>query len=190
MRAFALCCSLLVGLAGCGSEENYVLSGWPGAVISPVRSSMSGVGKFVDGGTPRDRWVVVMSDQPGLCTKITDNPNYFQTPTEGFTAILLWVPPGMLGTFFVTTQSTENGNAVLVGIPPADAGAGTLRRFGPVANVGGRIGLSQFDIGPGDEAKGSFDVAISDVNGFPREYLGQFKATFCPGVANANLPWP
>jgi hypothetical protein len=185
MRAFALCCSLLVGLAGCGSEENYVLSGYAGAVISPVRSSMSGIGKFVEGNTTRERWVVAMSDTPGLCAKITDNPGYFQTPIESFTAIVLWVPQGNLGTYFVGTPDT--GNEIVQAAVPSDGGTPIRRRLIGVANFG-RIGLSQFDLGPGGEAKGSFDVAVFDPGGIPREYVGQFKATFCPGLANAQLP--
>ncbi len=188
MRTWVLCCSLLAALAGCGSEENFVLSGWPGAVISPVRSSMSGAGTFTEGTTTRTRWVVAMSDQPGLCTKVTQNPDYFQVPTEGYTAILLWVPQGSLGTFFVTSNTTDVGNEVLVASPPADGGTGTLLRLSAVTNVGGRISLTQFDTGPGGEAAGTFDVAIFDPGGRPREYLGRFKATFCPGLAAAKLP--
>jgi len=48
MRLPASCLALLAALAGCGSEDNTVISGLPGVIISPVRSSISTRATFTD----------------------------------------------------------------------------------------------------------------------------------------------
>jgi hypothetical protein len=188
MRLPALCLALAAALAGCGSEENTVLSGYPPAVISPVRSSLSAAVTFTDATGPHLQWVVAMADVPDLCTKLTAHRDYFQNPIENFVAAVVWVPPGQSGTFFVGQAGV--GNEVLIGVGPAGGAAPQLVRL-PGASVNGflaNIGLSQFDVGPGGEARGSFDVLVSDPTGRAREYVGRFKATYCPGAEQAQLP--
>src|SRR5229473_2190276 len=138
--------ALLAALAGCGTEENFVVSGLPGLTISPVRSSISTRATFTDAnGGQHPQWVIAMTDAPDLCAKVTAHPDYFRNPIENFDAILVWVPPA-------------------------------------------NIGLSQFDAGPGGEAKGNFDVLVADTNGIAREMIGKFKATYCAGAEQAQLP--
>src|SRR5712672_1506778 len=144
MRSPALLLASFAVLAGCGSEENTVISGYPPAIISPVRSSMSAQVTFTDGTGPHLQWVIAMSDVPDLCTKVTAHHDYFQNPIENFTAVLVWVPPGNIGTFFVGQTdpahpgSTVN-NEVLVGFGPATGNAHVVRLLGVVfrgANIG------------------------------------------------------
>jgi hypothetical protein len=191
MRLPALCLALLAALAGCGTEDNTVISGLPGFILSPVRSSISTRATFTDAnGGQHPQWVIAMADVPDLCTKLTAHPDYFRNAIENFDAVLVWVPPGNIGTFFVgqAIAGSEVNDEVLVGIAPADGGAPHVVRFPGVAVFGANIGLSQFDAGPGGEAKGNFDVLVADPNGIPREMIGKFKATYCAGAEQAQLP--
>src|SRR5713101_7754850 len=145
--------ALLAALAGCGTEENFVVSGLPGVTISPVRSSISTRATFTDAnGGQHPQWVIAMTDAPDLCAKVTAHPDYFRNPIENFDAM-----PRVV-------------------------------RFPGVAVLGANIGLSQFDAGPGGEAKGNFDVLVADPNGIAREMIGKFKATYCAGAEQAQLP--
>ena len=192
MRTKALLLASFAAVTGCGSEENTVLSGFAPATISPVRSSISTQATFTDASGSHPQWVIAMSDVPDLCAKVTAHHDYFQNPIENFTAVLVWVPPGNIGTFFVGQTdpahpgSTVN-NEVLVGSGPATGNAHVVRLQGVVFR-GANIGLSQFNVGPGGEANGNFDVVISDPGGNPREYVGKFKATYCTGAEQAQLP--
>jgi hypothetical protein len=189
MRVPAPCLALLTALAGCGTDENVVLSGYPPAIISPVRSSISAAVTFTDAsGGRHPQWVVAMANVPDLCTKVTAHPDYFRTPIENFVAIVLWVPPGQIGTFFVgqSISGSEVNNEVLVGTGPAGSTPPQVVRLAGVSRFGANIGLSQFDVG--GEARGNFDVLVSDPNGVPREFAGKFKATYCTGAEQAQLP--
>jgi hypothetical protein len=191
MRVPAPYLALLAALAGCGTDENVVVSGYPPAIISPVRSSISAAVTFTDaGGVQHPQWVVAMSGVPDLCTKVTAHHDYFRNPIENFVAIVLWVPAGQIGTFFVgqSIGGSEVNNEVLVGTGPAGSTTPQVVRLAGVSRFGANIGLSQFDVGPGGEARGNFDVLVSDPNGFPREYAGKFKATYCAGAEQALLP--
>ncbi len=189
MRLPSLSLALLAALAGCGSEDNLVVSGLPGVTISPVRSSISTRSTFTDAnGGQHLQWVIAMTDVSDLCTKVTAHPDYFQNPMENFDAILLWVPPGNIGTFFVgqNFSGSEVNVEVLFGVGPAGGATPRVLRFPGVAGFGANIGLSQFDVGPGGEATGNFDILVSDPNA--REMIGKFKATYCAGAEQAQLP--
>jgi len=189
MRPSALCL-LLVALTACGSEDNVVTSGYAGAVISPVRSSLSAAVTFTDAsGVPHPQWVIAMTDGPDLCTKVTAHADYFRTPIENFVGLIVWVPPGQVGTFFVGTKDTagsEVNNEVLLGFGPPNPPQ--VGRLPGLSALGANISLSQFNVGAGGEAVGNFDVLISDPNGQPREFIGKFKATYCPDAATMLLP--
>jgi hypothetical protein len=192
MRTKALLLASFAAVTGCGSEENVVISGYPPAVISPVRSSISAQITFTDASGSHPQWVIAMSDVPDLCAKVSAHPDYFQNPIESFTAVVLWVPPGSVGTFFVgqgdtTHPGSTTNNEVLQGFGPATGNAHLVRLPGVIV-TGANIGLSQFDVGPGSEARGNFDVVIADPNGRPHEYVGKFKATYCTGAEKAQLP--
>lgn len=192
MRAPALLLASFATVAGCGSEENTVISGYAPAVISPVRSSISAQITFTDASGSHPEWVVAMSDVPDLCAKVTAHRDYFQKPIESFTAVVVWVPPGNIGTFFVgqgdaAHPGSTTNDEVLQGFGP-ETGNAHLVRLPGVIFPGANIGLSQFDVGPGGEAKGNFDIVISDPSGNSHEYIGKFKATYCPGAEQAQLP--
>ena len=192
MRSSILLFASFAALAGCGSEDNTVISGYPPAIISPVRSSMSAQVTFTDGTGSHPQWVIAMSDVPDLCTKVTAHHDYFQNPIESFTAIILWVPPGKIGTFFVgQTDPAHPGSTtnveVVQGAGP-ETGTPRVLRLPGVVFRGANIGLSQFGVGPGGEGQGNFDVVVADPGGNPREYAGKFKATYCPGAEQAALP--
>src|SRR2546423_541332 len=133
MRSSTLLFASLATLAGCGSDENTVISGYPPAVISPVRSSMSAQVNFTDGTGSHQQWVIAMSDVPDLCTKVTAHHDYFQNAIESFTAILVWVPPGNIGTFFVGQNDPAHPGATVndevVQAAVTDAGPPQLRKL-------------------------------------------------------------
>jgi hypothetical protein len=142
-------------------------------------------------GTAHQQWVIAMTDSSDVCTKLATHPTYFQTPIEPFSAAIVWVPPGNVGTYFVGQQNPSGstaGNEVLVGGALADGGSPQLTRLPQVINVGGTISLSQFNIGAGGQAVGSFDVAVADPSGFPREFVGKFKTSYCTAMEQAVLP--
>src|SRR5713226_6174230 len=171
--------ALLAALAGCGTEENFVVSGLPGVTISPVRSSISTRATFNDAnGGQHPQWVIAMTDAPDLCAKVTAHPDYFRNPIENFAAILVGQNFG----------GAEVNDEVLFGVGPAGGAMPHVVRFPGVAVLGANIGLSQFDAGPGGEAKGNFDVLVADTNGIAREMIGKFKATYCAGAEQAQLP--
>src|SRR5437899_436304 len=175
MRFPALLVASFAAAAGCGSEDNVVLAGYS-AVISPVRSSISTQATFTDASGSHPQWVIAMSDVPDLCTKVTAHHDYFQNPIESFTAILVWVPPGKIGTFFVgqtdpARPGSTTNDEVLVGFGP-DTGNPHIVRLPGVIFPGANIGLSQFDVGAGSEARGGFDVVISDPGGGSHEFAG------------------
>jgi len=190
MRVPACWLAVLLVAAGCSSDENTVLSGYPNIIIAPVRSSISAQMSFTDNTGTHQQWVVAMTDTPDLCTKITQHPDYFQNPIEGFDAAIVWVPPGKLGTY-VEGQNVSGsvaGCEVIGGVPGVDGGPAQRLKLGQFLGLGGTISLSQFNVGPGGEAKGSFDIAVTDPSGNPREYIGMFKATYCVGMQSAQLP--
>src|SRR5438067_8486998 len=155
MRVPALALATIGALAGCGGDDNTVTSGFPGLIISPVRSSITAAVNLPDAnGVMHPQWVIAMTDAPNLCTKVAANPAYFQTPIENFAAILLWIPPGNLGTFFIgtTTQGGSSANTeVVVGAGPASGSPGVLK-FPGVGGLGANIVVNQFNTGPGGEA--------------------------------------
>ncbi len=190
MRVLALTFAIVSALAGCGSDDNIVTSGFPGVIISPVRSSISAAVTFTDANGQHPQWVIAMTDAPNLCAKVTANPTYFQTATENFSAILFWFIPGQIGAFFIgTTQGQSSNNTeVVLGSAPA-GGAPAIAKFpGATGVFAGEIVVSQFNTGPGGEAIGNFDVAVADANNVAREMLGKFKATYCVGFEQAKLP--
>jgi hypothetical protein len=179
--------ALIAALAACTGDDNQITSGFPGVIIAPVRSSITGRVTFHDAsGNPHLQAAIAMTDAPNLCSKVTANPAYFQTPTENFSAILLWIPPDTVGTGFIG-QSFSDGTGINTEVV-LGAAAGGILKFPGVSPNGGIIVVNQFNSGPGGEAIGNFDVAVRDSGGVPREMLGKFKAIACDGFNNAQLP--
>ena len=181
--------AIIAALAACGGDDNQVTSGFPGVIINPVRSSISAKVTFHDSnGGSHVQSVIAMTDAANLCTKITANPAYFQTATENFNSIIFWFPPDRVGTGIIG-QSFPDGTAINteVVLGSVSGASPILAKFGGVTNSG-TIVITQFNTGPGGEAIGNFDVGVFDGNGVPREMLGKFKAIYCQGMEQAQLP--
>ena len=70
MRFRASSLAVVAALAGCGGDDNQVTSGFPGVIISPVRSSISAKVTFHDSnGGSHVQSVIAMTDASNLCTK-------------------------------------------------------------------------------------------------------------------------
>jgi hypothetical protein len=181
-------------LCACGSEENYVLSGYPPIIISPVRSAMHAQMNFRDtSGATHPQWVIVLTDAGDVCTKLATHQDYFQNAIEGFNAVIVWVPPNTIGTWFIGQDDGKGsvaGTEVLSGIPPSDAGTAQVVRLPQtlVPGVGEPISITEFNAS-GGQAVGNFDVLVSAPGGGgPREYAGKFKTSYCAAMATAQLP--
>src|SRR5215467_10294948 len=175
MRVSGPILALLAALAACSGDDNQVTSGFPGVIISPVRSSITGRVMFHDtAGNSRLQAVIAMTDAPDLCAKVTANPAYFQTATDSFNAILFWIPPDVVGTGFIG-QRFQDGTEINTEVALGNVSSSTILKFPGVPQVG-IINVSQFNSGPGGEAIGNFDVGIRDQNGIAREMIGKFKA--------------
>ena len=190
MRFRASSLAVVAALAGCGGDDNQVTSGFPGVIISPVRSSISAKVTFHDSnGGSHVQSVIAMTDASNLCTKITQNPAYFQTTaTENFNAVIMWFPPDRVGTGIIG-NSFQDGTAINAEVAVGIVSGGTpgVFKFGGATNSG-TIVVTQFNTGPGGEAIGNFDFGVFDSNGVPREMLGKFKAIYCQGMEAAQLP--
>ena len=181
--------SLLL-VSACGSEDNYVLSGYAPVTISPVRSAIAAQMTFTDQNSMHhSQWVIAMTDTSDVCTKLGTNPNYFLTPSENYDAAILWVPPGNVGTYILGQSDSSGSSAgaeILVGVAASGGGAPQLTRLPGIVNFG-NITLSQFYVGAGGEADGNFDMLVATPGG-SREFAGKFKTSYCTNMENAALP--
>jgi hypothetical protein len=181
-------------LCGCGNEDTYVLSGYPPVIISPVHSALHAQMNFKDtgGGAPHPQWVIVLTDASDVCTKLATHADYFVNPIEGFNAVILWQPPGLVGTWFVGQgdgKGSVAGCEVLAGHPQSDGGTGNpVVRLNGVPGGGATISTTQFNVGAGGQAIGSFDIGVADPLGIPREFAGKFKTNYCVAMESATLP--
>jgi hypothetical protein len=182
----------LLALCACSGDDNYVLSGYGPVIISPVRSALAAQMNFTDqSNVQHQQWVIALTDASDVCTKLATHPDYFQNPIEVFDAAIVWVPPGNLGSFTVGQQNTTGstvGDEILVGRALTDGGSPQRTRLTEVVGVGGNITLTQFNVGPGGQAIGTFDVAVFDPTGVPREFVGKFKTSYCTAMETALLP--
>jgi hypothetical protein len=178
-------------LCACGSDDNYVVSGYPPIIISPVRSALHAQVNFKDtGGATHPQWVIVLTDAGDVCTKLATHADYFLNPIENFAAVVIWVPPNRIGTWFIGQDDgmgSVAGTEVLAGNAPSDGGPAQFVRLGEVIGVGASVSLTQFNVG-GGQAIGNFDLGIADPAGATREFLGKFKTSYCVAMQTAQLP--
>lgn len=190
-RTHAAAFALLL-LCACGSDDNYVISGYSPVIISPVRSAMHAQMNFRDsGGATHPQWVIVLTDAGDVCTKLATHADYFQNPIEAFNAAIVWVPPGRIGTWFIGQgdgTGSVAGTEVLSGSPQTDGGTGQPPlRLNGVSCCSANLSLTQFNVG-GGQALGNFDIGVGDPQGVLREFVGKFKTNYCVAMETAQLP--
>jgi len=60
--------------------------------------------------------VVIISDQPGLCSRLQLHPDYFRNPPEYYVALILFLPPtDHLGTFEPGRPGDEGTDSEIIG---------------------------------------------------------------------------
>lgn len=183
----------LLFTAACGNPDNLVLGGVASTTTTPlvlfdnINSSISAVVTLTDSsGNPTGQAAtVVISDRPGLCTVLAAHPDYFRKPPEGYLAMILFAPPGYLGTFIIGRGGIDQGAGAEI---IATNGAQTSVTPFTVLN-GGYIALTNWSDSPGGNATGSFDLLFTQQTlGGPFEFSGRFKTAVCPALSKALLP--
>ena len=176
-------------LAACGNSDNQVIGGVlgsgsiPNAIFDSVQSAVHGpVTSTGPNGRRIARNAVVLTNRANFCETIGANPNYLQTPTEAFVALLLLTPPHEVGTYYI--GQTDIGAMLLT-----TAGTGQRVYFFPGGT--GTIGLGQLASGAGGTAEGNFSLSVYDSTAQTSNLFalyGQFKTSTCPALAQAYVP--
>src|SRR6267378_1581228 len=133
---------LLAAAAACGSGDNVVIGSIPESpsantpfiAFDNIQSVISGRARLFDqAGNPNgSAEVVIISDQPGLCSRLQLHPDYFRNPPEYYLALILFLPAtDHLGTFVPGRQGDEGTASEIIGVKqlgqvaPFKAGAPT-----------------------------------------------------------------
>ncbi len=192
MRRAVLALVFLVA-AGCNNSDNVILGGigassqTPQIVFDNIGTSISGTVTLSDanGVAIPDSTVlaIVMTDQPGVCDKLKQHPDYFRNPPEPYIALILFLPPDRVGTFLPGRETDVGTGSEIIGVLGPNA---PVLPF--VAVNAGYIILS-----PNDTPTGSFNLLYSPppelsggTSGFP--FTGRYKTNDCPNLASALLP--
>jgi len=186
--------ALLLAAAACGSGDNVVIGNIGESSITPfiafdnIQSVISGRAQLSDrdAGTPTgSAEVVIISNQPGLCSRLQLHPDYFRNPPEYYLALILFLPAtDHLGTFVPGRQGDEGTASEIIGVKQ-------LGQVAPFTAVNaGYIALRDWSEQPGGEAVGSFNLLYSAPpplsGGFT--FYGKFKSTACPTLDGTLLP--
>src|SRR3981189_379900 len=177
--------ALLLAAAACGSGDNVVIGNIGESSITPfiafdnIQSVISGRARLFDpAGTPNGSAEgVIISDQPGLCSRLQGHADYFRNPPEYYLALILFLPAtDHLGTFIPGRSGDEGTASEIIGVKQ-------LGQVAPFTAVNaGYIALRDWSEQPGGEAVGSFNLLYSAPpplsGGFP--FYGNFKSTACP----------
>src|SRR6266850_4458963 len=186
--------ALLLVAAACGTGDNVVIGSVGESSITPlivfdnIQSVISGRARLFDAsGTPTgsSAEVVIISDQPGLCSRLQLHPDYFRNPPEYYVALILFLPPtDHLGTFEPGRPGDEGTDSEIIGVKQL----GQVKPFQAVK--AGYIALRDWSEQPGGEAVGSFNLGYSapaPANGL-FSFYGKFKSTVCPTLDGTLLP--
>src|SRR6266850_3138972 len=186
--------ALLLVAAACGTGDNVVIGSVGESSITPlivfdnIQSVISGRARLFDAsGTPTgsSAEVVIISDQPGLCSRLQLHPDYFRNPPEFYLALILYLPAtDHLGTFVPGRAGDEGTASEIIGVKQ-------LGQVAPFKAVdAGYIALRDWSEQPGGEAVGSFNLLYSAPpplsGGFT--FYGKFKSTACPTLDGTLLP--
>ena len=186
--------ALLLVAAACGTGDNVVIGSVGESSITPlivfdnIQSVISGRARLFDpSGAPTgsSAEVVIISDQPGLCSRLQLHPDYFRKPPEFYLALILFLPAtDHLGTFIPGRFGDEGTGSEIIGVKQL----GQVAPF--IAVDAGYIALRDWSEQPGGEAVGSFNLLYSAPQplngGFP--FYGKFKSTACPTLDGTLLP--
>ena len=196
--------ALLLVAAACGTGDNVVIGSVGESSITPlivfdnIQSVISGRARLFDAsGTPTgsSAEVVIISDQPGLCSRLQLHPDYFRNPPEYYVALILFLPPtNHLGTFVPGRPGDEGTASEIIGVKQlgqvAPFKAASPFPDQPPSAYIGYIALRDWSEQPGGEAVGSFNLLYSAPppvsGGFP--FYGKFKSTACPTLDGTLLP--
>lgn len=184
--------ALLVLAASCGNSDNIIVGGvgagatTPDVIFDVIGSSIHGNATLRDAsGNPLGpaMAVVIMSNVPNLCGRLTAKRDYFRNPTEPYEALVLIVPPAKLGTFIVGRTGDQGTQSEIVAV----RGAQVPTPF--VAVQGSFIALTNWPDNGGN-ATGSFDMLYDDPYGspLPHQFSGRFKTSFCSTLEGTLLP--
>jgi len=192
-RAIAL--TLLLVAAACNNADNVILGGigasdvTPQIVFDDIRTSISGKVTLSDAsGTPipeAEMLAVVMTDQPGVCEKLKQHPDYFRKPVEPYLALIMFVPLDRVGTFLPGRVTDIGTGSEVIGV------------LGPNQPVLPFVATTQgyITVAPADTPQGTFNLlyfppselaSSNTVVGFP--FSGKYKTNDCPNLAGALLP--
>jgi hypothetical protein len=187
MRKVALAVLLA---SACTNNDNLILGGiqpstqTPQIVFDNINSAISGNATLSDanGNPVTPVLAVILSDQPRLCDRLKEHPDYFRKPPETYIAMILFVPPDRFGTFLPGRQGDEGTGSEIIGV--GDISKPVL----PFTAVNDGF----IAIAPDDGTTGSFNLlyaAAPELNangGFP--FQGRFKASPCPNISGVQLP--
>src|SRR5437868_2622566 len=124
MRKAALALLLLAG--GCSNNDNVVYGAIGASSITPfitfenVNSVISGRATLTDAnGVATSAEVVIVSDRPALCDRLTQHRDYFQKPPEAYVALILFLPgDNRLGTLLPVCNCTQAPDCSALSCPP------------------------------------------------------------------------
>jgi len=185
--------ALLLAAAACGTGDNVVIGSVGESNITPfiafdnIQSVISGRARLFDqaGNPSGSSEVVIISNQPGLCSRLQLHPDYFRIPPEYYLALILFLPAtDHLGTFIPGRAGDEGTASEIIGVKQ-------LGQVAPFQAVNaGYIALRDWSEQPGGEAVGSFNLLYSAPpplsGGFT--FYGKFKSTVCPTLDGTLLP--
>jgi hypothetical protein len=200
--------ALLLIAAACGNNENVFYGSIPAFTITPfiafdnVNSVISGRATLTDdnGATTGSAEVVIISNQPRLCDRLAQHPDYFRNPPEAYVALILFIPPtNHLGTFIPGRIGDEGTGSRVIGVDPAKVQASIDLTGKPVApfiaiDLYGYIGLSDWTESAGGESSGSFYLYYAPPpqlnlnSGVVFPFSGKFKTTVCATLDGTQLP--
>ena len=193
---FALVCLA----AACSNTDNVVVGGvtagetTPQVLFDNIGSAIHGLAAMHDaGGNPLGppQVVIILSDVPNLCARLTAKRDYFRNAPEAYEALILIIPsdnschPGdgiRLGTFFIGRTCDEGTSAEIV----AAGGPQVTTPFHGLDSS--YIALTNWD--PHGNATGSFNILFDDPAGSAtaHQFYGRYKTEPCTTLDGTLLP--
>ena len=206
--------AVLLAAAACNNTDNIIYGSIPSFTISPfiafdnVNSVISGRATLTDanGNATGSAEVVIISDRPGLCDRLSQYRDYFRNPPEAYQALILFLPPDRrVGTFIPGRPGDEGTGSEIIGVDGADtpkvqaSRALTGKPVAPFQGLTtypcvlcGGISLTDWSESPGGESSGNFYLyyaappQLNDGRAFP--FSGKFRTTVCTTLEGTQLP--